>query len=364
MNVRSGLVKCAAAFTAAALMCTSRGAHAQGPQAPAPPPAPAPSPAAAPSPESAAKDQSPATLKEAKERFERALTLYDDHDYDAALVEFHRAYDLAPSYKILYNIAKIERVQNKYSAALTNFQRYLELGGAEVPADRRDEVQKEVAVLKTRVAFLTIKTNVDGADVYIDDDPICSERAVASTCIGKTPLQAPVIVNPGRRKVSISKRGYITAASGVSVAGGDTVAVNLELVDIRPKAVDNGPRDRAIVSWVATGVLAAGAGTMGVLTLTKKNRYNDDLNLPPCANQTINSNSCLTDPSSTLSSDQSQVKTLALVTDILTGAAVVAAGISIYFTAKAVGHHDTEAPPAPAVGLRMGPGAAALIGSF
>jgi hypothetical protein len=306
-------------------------------------------------------------MKEAKERFERALALYDDGDYDAALVEFHRAYDLAPTYKILYNIAKIQRHTNNYSAAITNFERYLTLGGAEVPADRREECEKELAVLKTRVAILDVKTNVEDADVYIDDSPICSERTLASTCIGKTPLKEPVIVNPGRRRISISKRGYLTASSTVTVAGGDSTTVRLELVDIRPVAVDYGPRNRAIASWSVAGALGIGAGVMGILTLGKKSDYNDDLKLPPCANQTINSKSCLTNTASTLSSDKSTVQTFAAVTDILTGAAVIAGGISIYFTVKAVNHdHGQEKAPAPVGDLHMnfGPGSAAVLGSF
>jgi hypothetical protein len=373
MNAESPFVKsrfvkrAAAALATTTLVCLSSGARADATaDAPKnqPPPAAAATPATAPA---VKPDADAANMKEAKDRFERALALYDDGDYDAALVEFHRAYDLAPTYKILYNIAKIQRHTNNYSAAITNFERYLQLGGAEVPADRRDEVEKELAVLKTRVAVLDVKTNVEGADVYIDDSPICSERTLASTCIGKTPLQEPVIVNPGRRRISISKRGYLTASSTVTVAGGDATTVHLELVDLAPRAVDNGPRNRAIASWSITGALAASAGVLGILTLTKRSDYNHDLGLPPCANQTINSNSCLTNTASKLSSDESTVKTFAMVTDILTGAAVVAGGISIYFTVKAVNHdHGQEKDPTPAAAMRLdfGPGSAALLGSF
>jgi hypothetical protein len=365
--VKAPFVKrAAAALATTTLVCLSSGARADA-TADAPKDQPPPAAAGAAAAAAVKPDADAANMKEAKDRFERALALYDDGDYDAALVEFHRAYDLAPTYKILYNIAKIERHTNNYSAAITNFERYLQLGGAEVPADRRDEVEKELTILKTRVAVLDVKTNVEGADVYIDDSPICSERTLASTCIGKTPLQEPVIVNPGRRRISISKRGYLTASSTVTVAGGDSTTVHIELMDIGPRAVDSGPRNRAIASWSITGALAASAGTLGILTLVKKSDYNHDLGLPPCANQTINSNSCLTNTASKLSSDESTVKTFAMVTDILTGAAVVAGGISIYFTVKAVNHdHGQEKDPTPAAAMRLdfGPGSASLLTSF
>src|SRR3954470_7819868 len=70
-------------------------------------------PAAADSSSGAAPAQSE-KVKEATTRFERGLALYDDGDFDAALVEFNRAYSLSPTYKILYNIGKIERGKNDY----------------------------------------------------------------------------------------------------------------------------------------------------------------------------------------------------------------------------------------------------------
>jgi Tfp pilus assembly protein PilF len=41
---------------------------------------------------------------EARQRYQRGLQLFNEGNYEAARVEFERAYQLSPSYKILYNI--------------------------------------------------------------------------------------------------------------------------------------------------------------------------------------------------------------------------------------------------------------------
>jgi hypothetical protein len=334
------------------------------------PPSAAPTTPAAPAPSAApaAAEQSP-RVKEATARFERGLALYDDGDFDAALVEFDRAYELQPTYKILYNIGKIERVKNDYSAALGHFQHYLEQGGSEIPPERRAEVEKEIGVLKDRVAQITITANVDGAVVYIDDVPVCGARMLDPSCSGVTPLRGPVLVNPGKRKFTAIKRGYQSAYTQLTLAGGDQGSVKLDLFDLTPRTVDTGPRDRAIVSWAVTGALAVGAGVMGGLTLAKKNDYDHDRGLPPCANQTINSNACLTDTAGTLKSDKNTTKAFAAVTDVLTGAAVIGGVFSVYFTAKAFDKGPAEQQHASRStfdSLRLSPGlgGAVVDGTF
>jgi len=305
-------------------------------------------------------------VKEATTRFERGLALYDDGDFDAALVEFNRAYSLSPTYKILYNIAKIERVKNDYSSALTHFQRYLTEGAGEVPSERREEVEKEVKVLQERVAEISIRANVDGAAVYIDDIPVCGARMPDPSCVGTTPLRAPVLVNPGTRKVTAIKRGYQNAQSQLTVAGGDKNLVKLDLFDLTVKAEDTGPRTRAIVSWSVTGALAVGAGVVGVMTLSKKDTYNEDRDKAQCANFIFDSGNCNKDTLATLNSDKKTTRNFALVTDILGGAAIVGAGISVYLTVKAANRTPTETDHAALhdVKLSAGPGSALVSGAF
>jgi len=67
--------------------------------------------------QSAEEDAAAAQRKEAEARYKRALELFNDGSYDAARLELKRAYELAPTYRILYNIALVNVELNDYVGA-------------------------------------------------------------------------------------------------------------------------------------------------------------------------------------------------------------------------------------------------------
>lgn len=374
------LTRIAAFLGACSLLTLPAAANAQQPKTAPTPAAPSTSPApaapAAPSPPAADASPSPAgaspaaadakppeparepvtTVEKAKVHYDRGIQLYAEENFDAALTEFERAYELAPNYKILYSLALIQRHQNNYAAALANFQRYLREGGAGLSDDRRSEVEKEIAVLKPRCATVQIKANVDGADVFVDDESACASTSMGK-CFGKTPIVGAIIVNPGRRKIVASKAGYATATSIVTLVGLDAISVNLELTSLNhaePK-VDVGPRNRAIIAWSATGVFGAAAAVTGVFALNAQSKLKTDRD------------GVGADPNA-LSHDAKQVKTLSLVADIFTVTAVVGGLVSTYFTYKALrANPQTDARAREkqgSVGFDVGPTGARVFGQF
>ncbi len=302
-------------------------------------------------PGGASKSQTP--VEQARTHYERGLQLYSEQNYEAALVEFERAYQIAPSYKILYNTGLIHKQLNNYVASLTAFERYLAEGGTSVPEDRRQEVQRYIDQMSVRVARLTIRTNIPEADVSVDDVPV-----------GKAPLGKAVFVNPGRRKVTASKPGYYPATSIVTVVGSDSVNVNLDLTSLSAPAANPGPRNRAIVGWVATAVLAGGATTFGVLALNANSKLKSDLGSPAAANSDGSAERAQLD------SDLKKQRTFAALADTLTGLAVIAGGISVYLTIKAASAQPTEpeagskTASAPGVRFDVGPTGATVLGRF
>lgn len=335
-------------MSAAFMLTNASVALAQGPTgAPAAPAAPAAAPAAKPSQEA---------MDKARGHYERGLQLYQEEDYSAALTEFERAYQLAPTAKLLYNMARIQRHQNNYVGALTNYQRYLAEGGESVTEERKKEVEKEISVLKPRVATVEISVNQADADVFIDDAPVCANLG-ATGCKGKSPLAGPVFVNPGRRKVSATKDGFSVAAQSITVAGSDSVKVNLDLQALAQEAkYDPGPRNRALVAWGATALLTGGAVVTGVIALNASSKLDRDLGL------------ISPDPAS-LKDSKDKMNTFAIVSDVFIGAAVVGGLVATYFTVKALGGKKTETKEAPApaaakVKLDVGPTGAMLYGTF
>lgn len=255
---------------------------------------------------------------QAKKRFERAIELFNEGNYDASLLEFRRAYQLCPSYKILYNVALVNVQVNDYAEALKYFSRYLTEGGSDVPELRREDVEKRIEQMKNRVALVTIKSNVPTASVSVDD------LEIASSVPNK-----PISVNEGRRKITLSAKGRLPASKVVELAGRDSVTLHFDL----RKPNDLGglmlPPQRRFPweAWVGTGILAAGTAVTGVLAL---NAHSDLNNAKNSFDPTVSPDT----KRQQLNDAQAKQKNFALVTDILGGATVVLAGVATYLTLK------------------------------
>lgn len=262
-------------------------------------------------PAEAASADPKAKLDEAREHYEKGLKLFEDGAYDAARIEFERAYELSPTYRLLYNIGQVQREQLDYVGAIRSFESYLAEGGSAIPEVRRKEVTDAIAVLKTRVATVMITVNVEGADVFVDD-----------VAVGKSPLNKPVMVNAGRRKISASKPGRIPAAVVLDLAGTDQRSAKLDLAEGSKTVYMDTSRRVPWAGWVTTVVLAAGAGVAGYAALQANSKLNDMKDAGPSPNP------------DDLSSQNSRVRLYSITADVLTAGAVIAGGISLYYTIK------------------------------
>jgi hypothetical protein len=260
--------------------------------------------------------QDASSQKEAGVHFQRAVQLYSEADYRAALVEFKRAYELAPNVTVLYNLGETYYQLQQYAEALTTFERFLAEGGTQ----HKQEVENAVSVLKTRVGKLDITTPSPGWEISVDDE-----------VVGKTPLAKPIAVSIGRRRLGATKAGEASVTRLVEVAAGETAAINLAGIggaakpadgtdpQAPPAGSDHGGNGLLIAGWVGTGALAAGAVVTGILATSKSSSLKD-------ARTTFPANKA------DLDSKASSVKSLALVTDILGASAVILGGVTLYFT--------------------------------
>ncbi len=308
--------------------------------------APTPTPTAAPAP---ATDAPAAPVDEvttqAREHFTEATKLYKDGDFDAALVQFERAYELKPNYRVLYNIGQTYFQLRQYVEARDAMTRYLKEGGDQVDAERQAAVNKDLADLQRRLANVTIKVNVGGATVLVDGKNV-----------GVTPLAAPIVVSEGLRSISVEAPNRGVLQRQLQVAGGDQQVLTLKF--------DEGPRTIVIKSsdapaeskarlgagfWVtAIGAVAlgAGAGVTGYLALQAQD---DNRNQRKAFGVTP----------SQLNDSSNRAKTFALTSDILSGAALVCAGVATVILVTSPSH-----PHSAQLDVNLGLGSAALRGQF
>lgn len=304
---------------------------------------------------------------EALRHYERAIALHADEAFDAALVELRRAYELRPSYKIIFNMAQVQVAMKDYASAIASYRRYLDEGGAEVPEKRRAEIEAQLVTLEQRVATLTITTDVPNVEVFVDD-----------TLVGVTPSLQPLLVNAGVRKFTLRHPDYAPQDERVSVLGGTQrqlafslsqrkVTETQALPSTPAPSPASSPESPAVpadggaqsnepfqiepwMPWALTGVLGVAAVTTGAFTLSANGELSD---MREQADR----------PKADLQAQSDHLGNLALATDILFGATVVAAGVSAWYTWSGASGGEAAAR-APSFQLAITPRAAVLSGSF
>jgi len=287
------------------------------------------------------------TIKDAGRHFQRGVALFNEADYPGALAEFKRAYEIAPNAAVLWNIGQTYFQLRSYALALTTFEKYLNDAGAS--AEHAKEAQTAVDTLRSRVGKIDV-TAPDGAEILIDEEPA-----------GKAPLP-PILAAVGKRKIVATKDGKSSPPKFVEVAAGETIKAEIKLdassdapqvASGQPSTSDKPASSKSntvpIILWVATGALAAGAVTTGILAMGADSDLADERRAFPSNRQRLDD-----------AADKTQ--TFALVTDILGASAVVLAGISLYVTLT--NSSSSSATAAKKVRLGVGPRSAMIGGTF
>jgi tetratricopeptide (TPR) repeat protein len=302
-------------------------AAATEPGAAEPQKAPAPAAPSAASPKAPTTTTQPATspspevLLEAKQRFDRGFELYEEGEYPLALIEFNRAYELVPNYRVLYNIGQVCIQLGQYANARRALEEYLQKGAEALTLDRRAAVKKDLEMLGHRTAFLTINANIEGAEVLVDD-----------VFVGKTPLGPALLVDAGVHRVTVRRVGYLPKMGSVTLAGGDeqTISLALELqpeetqtIVVREQVVQDSSEAWMIAGWVTTGALVAGAIVTGVMGSSEA----DELEQLRAAYAPE-----YDDLRGRIEQTKSNASTLFLASDVMSGAALIVGGLTLWIT--------------------------------
>ncbi len=268
-------------------------------------------------------------VKEAAKHFHRGVALYGEADYRGALIEFKRAYEIAPNTSVLYNVGETYYQLQNYAAALAVFERYLTEAGTTAP--HRREVEQTVDILRTRVGKIRVTASAEGCEVTVDDE-----------LVGKAPFDSPVTVSVGRRKITAMAPGYTPDTRFVEVAAGDTVDVALSLAPVGGPAVrpavtapaEAGGVDLVKVGWVTTGSLAAGTVATGIWAYVASRQLQDARHTFPTTGAELDSKA-------------SRARTLGIVADVVGAAFVVAGAITVKLTLSRSPSHEVHVAVVP-----------------
>ncbi len=148
-----------------------------------------------------------ANKTEARQRFDRGLSLFNDGDNAGALAEFKRAYELVPNPLVLFNVGLVYAQMGRPVDAVASLDALLAAPGS-LAADKLARAKTTRDEQAARIAEVTVTTTVP-ATIQVDNVEV-----------GTTPLAAPLKVAGGVHTVGALATGYAPARKELTVAGG------------------------------------------------------------------------------------------------------------------------------------------------
>ncbi|NOY92799.1 MAG: tetratricopeptide repeat protein [Deltaproteobacteria bacterium] len=216
--------------------------------------------------------QEPQTMVEAREHVGRGMELYDQGNFDAALVEFQAAYELMAGHTrqflVLYNIGQCYESLFRYDEAMRYYRRYLEAGGDE--ADDAPEVRAKISLLEGLLGTIRIhvssgdsETPLESYAVWVDDQELGDD------------LES-LMVPGGNHVVEIRAAGFVARQENVQLPARQERELSFELEPLAEEYAGVS----STYFWASTGVavVAAGIGVaFGLSALSKRNSVNNRL---------------------------------------------------------------------------------------
>lgn len=305
-----------------------------------------------------------AITEKARRHFKAGVNFTNDPDgakYADAYREFKLAYAESPSWKILGNLGIAAMKLERDGDAIEAFKIYLKEGGDEIEPSERDQVTRDLETLESSVTWISVDVAPPGATLIDERIPVAGQPTVNHYEVGQETTR--IGLHAGRHRITVQLEGYEDAKWSFEAAGGE-LSKTFELkkieekVDQTPVAQDE-PKATQVVErpiplgvWIGagvTGVFVVGTAVTGILATGKRSKYDE-------ANDG-------TDPDNAESLKKSG-ETLNLVTDIMLGGAIVAAGVTavLYATRPEVTRETASFQITPTA--LLGGGGVWMHGSF
>jgi hypothetical protein len=184
---------------------------------------------------------------EARQRFERGLSLFRAGAYEAALAEFFRSRELFRTRAAAENAALSLQKLGRFDEALDLLDE-VDRDYPDLPPAERAQLRAQRAELVELVSTLDITVDQGGASVLVDNRDY-----------GKTPLGSSIRVSAGSHLVRIYKEGFAPFERRIDVAGRRTLAVTARLNRMEQVASlavreDHGLPVTVVVDGVAVGI--------------------------------------------------------------------------------------------------------------
>ena len=204
--------------------------------------------------------------------------LFKKGDYDAALAKYQEAFQIFPSPKIFYPMAKSEEKLGRTLDALAHYEQFIDEAGDDVNEDLRVDAQVSIQELEKTLAVVRFDVRPEGVTIAVDGKEV-----------GVSPLDKPVRLPAGEHTYHFEKTGWTSVDKSARLAAGDKLDEQITLREDRPAppvaeeaapppAPGPGRGHGGAIFWTGVGVtsvLAIGWGLAGVEALEAHGEYAD-----------------------------------------------------------------------------------------
>jgi hypothetical protein len=261
-----------------------------------------------------------AISEDARTHFAAGVALLQDPKaprYEEAYREFKAAYAASPSYKILGNLGLCAMKIERDLEAIHAYETYLKEAGAEVTAEQRQQVSRDLLTLRAGHMEVTVSSDPPGATIIDVRTPI--EGGDVRNTYGPLTASSNLGLRHGHHVITARLAGYKDEQwefDAASPSAPPHVFALQRLPSDHAFSVSERPVPTA--AYVAGGItiaLALGGTYFGTLALKKHNDFNS-----------LNDGLHISQAQDARSSGQ----TLNIVTDAFFGAALVGAVVTTY----------------------------------
>jgi hypothetical protein len=137
---------------------------------------------------------------------------------DAALAEFHRAYDIAHSPRALAQIALAEQAVGHWVDAESHLNQALAINDPWITRNQAP-LRQALETITHHVGVLDVRANVSGAELWIN-----------GVRVGTVPMDPPPHVIAGTVQIEVRAAGYTTVRRNVDVIGGVRAREDVQLL--------------------------------------------------------------------------------------------------------------------------------------
>ncbi len=142
-----------------------------------------------------------------------------------ALSSYEAAYKLLPSFKIDYNLALTLEKLGQLAASARRYARFLRKGKDRSPEETVNIARRKLAELAAGLGQVVVQSPVPGAIVAVDGQEH-----------GRTPLQDPLYLTPGKHRVRVSAPGRVPHAQEVTLRAGQRLVMDATLQKVAEPA--------------------------------------------------------------------------------------------------------------------------------